>query len=95
MGSEMCIRDRQKTAEAVVNQDGTVVFPIENAAKYIVTSKDLWTAAAKTEEMSVQTSEQSQSTAWNLSGNCSGNGSANDDRGGTRSTGSSTGNNRK
>ena len=23
----------QKTAEAVVNQDGTVVFPIENAAK--------------------------------------------------------------
>lgn len=53
----------QKTAEAVVNQDGTVVFPIENAAKYIVTSKDLWTAAAKTEEMSVQTSEQSQSTA--------------------------------
>lgn len=85
----------QKTAEAVVNQDGTVVFPIENAAKYIVTSKDLWTAAAKIEEMSVQTSEQSQSTAWNLSGNCSGNGSANDDRGGTRSTGSSTGNNRK
>ena len=59
----------QKTAEAVVNQDGTVVFPIENAAKYIVTSKDLWTAAAKTEEMSVQTSEQSQSTALDLSGN--------------------------
>ena len=59
----------QKTAEAVVNQDGTVVFPIENAAKYIVTSKDLWTAAAKTEEMSVQTSEQSQSTASDLSGN--------------------------
>lgn len=59
----------QKTAEAVVNQDGTVVFPIENAAKYIVTSKDLWTAAAKTEEMSVQTSEQSQSTALDLSSN--------------------------
>ena len=59
----------QKTAEAVVNQDGTVVFPIENAAKYIVTSKDLWTAAAKTEAMPVQTSEQSESTALDLSGN--------------------------
>ena len=85
----------QKTAEAVVNQDGTVVFPIENAAKYIVTSKDLWTAAAKTEEMSVQTSEQSPEhcigSFWQCGCNCS----ANDDRGGSGSTGSSTGNNRK
>lgn len=58
----------QKTAEAVVNSDGTVVFPIENAAKYIVTSKDLWKAAVKTEEMSAQTSAQSQTTQSYMDG---------------------------